>query len=81
MRLLLIWMLSQCRLDWMNEMTKYIGTHRFALVDANGDWVMTTEVREPTPVGDVKFWNRFMDSDLLLKYVGNGIEEIQNEIN
>ena len=55
-------------------MGKYITVYRFALLDEGGEWVMTTEMDEPSPVGDGEFWERFMQGDVRMQYVGWGKE-------
>jgi hypothetical protein len=55
-------------------MGKYITVYRFALLDEGGEWIMTTEMDVPSPVGDGEFWERFMQGDVRMQYVGWGKE-------
>ena len=44
--------------------------YRFALLDRHGVEFMGTEVDDPDPRIDTEFWDRFMQSDCSMVYLG-----------
>ena len=49
--------------------------YRFKLYDdVNEMLVMGTELDEPNPMIDAEFWNRFMQGDVVMVYIGNGAD-------
>jgi hypothetical protein len=49
--------------------------YNFELYDVDGVRVMGTELDEPNPMADAEFWDRFMQGDVLMEYLGEHIEE------
>jgi len=47
----------------------------FALFNSAGIACMTTEVDECDPTIDAEFWNRFLEGDCTMTYMGTIIEE------
>jgi len=41
--------------------------------------VMSTEVDEPDPKADLEFWNRFLEGDCYMEYLGESYEELTND--
>jgi len=57
--------------------------YRFVLVDMeyldapDGVVIMSTEVDEPNPQIDVEFWQRFMQGDCVMRFVGKYDEDME----
>jgi hypothetical protein len=50
--------------------------YRFVLVDPNNITLMGTDVDEPTPQIDAEFWNRFMEGECAMVFVGCYEEDV-----
>lgn len=49
----------------------------FVLLGHGGIAVMSTEVDECDPRIDAEFWNRFLEGDCTMQYMGTIIEEVE----
>ena len=61
--------------SWQCSKERGMIVYRFALLDSENEEFMGTEVDEPNPQIDTEFWNRFMQGDCTLVYLGELIEE------
>jgi len=50
--------------------------YTFRLYDEDGICVMGTELDEPNPMVDAEFWNKFMQGNVYMEYLGKQIEEV-----
>jgi hypothetical protein len=56
--------------------------YQFVLMDSlNGELAMSTEVDEPNPMIDIEFWQRFLEGDCEMLYLGEVEEESSDDSN
>ena len=53
--------------------------YRFVLLDEQGVEFMGTDVEEPSPQIDAEFWQRFMQGDCVMRFVGEYQEEGEDD--
>jgi hypothetical protein len=53
--------------------------YNYNLVDEDDLVFMSTSVDEPNPTIDAEFWDRFMEGDCYMQYIGETEEEEEDE--